>query len=264
MWYSSWVYSAWQENYKQFVDALSGSGIQGPFWVCALSIYQNEDLPDVTIEKQLGPIPSNGPFSTVLKQADHMVAIMTDLCDIYTRLWCVYEIFIAITLNVPVSLATYNEITTSGGASDAMYTNAVLDSSSKEVSTALATCGKQSDQIMIQKEILDNIGGFEVIDDTVMWVRIKALIDDMPEARQKMGLETMHYRPIGSCSASNIVTRQNAAIANAIQVWSDAKAKRNVATELLKSPADADTEPKGYFLNIFHTKFLNCGEMCNF
>lgn len=224
----------------------------------------------MTIKKQLGPSPSSGPFSTVLKQADRMVAIMTDSCDIYTRLWCVYEIFTAMTLNVPISLASYNNITTSGGSSDAMYTNVVLDSSSKEISTFSAECGDQYDKDMIQKEILEKVGGFEVIDDAVMWVRIKALIDDMPSARQKVLLETMVYRPCGTCSASNIVTRQNAAIASAIQVWNDAKARRSAKESKLKKECKGydfhkdDSETSKGLLKTFQNKIFNCGQMCNF
>jgi hypothetical protein len=260
------IHSAWQENYNQFLEALAASNVQGPFWVCALSIYQNEDLPNITIQKQLGPSPSYGPFATVLRQADCMVAVMTTSCDIYTRLWCVYEIFIAITLNIPVSLASFNEITTSGGGSDAMYTNVVLDSSSKQVSTASAVCGNQIDQDMIQKEILDQFGGFELIDDTVTWVRIKALIDDMPNARKKRRRETMCYRPIGSCSVSNIVTRQNAAIASAIHVWNQAKSKRN---KISNENTSTDKKREGSqnsirYMEMFQDKIFNCNQMCNF
>jgi len=220
------VSHAWQENFVQFLETVEQSGLKGPFWVCAFSIYQNEDIENVTIQKQLGPSPSTGPFSTVLKQSDRMLAVMTNSCDIYTRLWCVYEIFIAITLNVPVSLAAFNEITTSFGGSDAMYSNAVLDSSGKPILTKCSGCGNKSDQKMIQNEIKKQPGGFDLIDDTVFWVRIKALIDDMPNARRKMWGETMSMRPIGTCSASNIVTRQNAAIANAIAIWKEIQGGR--------------------------------------
>ena len=104
------VSHAWGENYSQFLSALSESNCDGPFWVCAMAICQNNDVAEVTIEKQLGPDPQYGPFATVLKQADSMIAIMTQSCDIYTRLWCVYEIFVAISLNIPVALQSYNEI----------------------------------------------------------------------------------------------------------------------------------------------------------
>ncbi len=72
------------------MTSLERSGHKGPFWVCALSIYQSDgdhDLP--TIADQLGPDPDYGPFATVLKGADMMMAVITDGCDIYSRLWYV-------------------------------------------------------------------------------------------------------------------------------------------------------------------------------
>ncbi len=267
---------AWGEKFEQFISALKNGGTEGPFWICALSIYQNEDIAEVTIAEQLGPKPETGPFATVLKQVDQMVAIMTQSCDIYTRLWCVYEIFIAITMKVPVSLLAFNEITTSGGGSDAMYSNAVLDSSGKPVVTCEATCGMKADQDMIQGEIVKS-GGFEVIDDAVMWVRIKALTDDMEQAQMRSWMETMEHRPIGSCSASNIVARQNAGIADAIQVWEKAKVNRgsvgkSVSTDSWKfinsqstaglSDADqAGQAGKQSTLEAIQEKFL-CGGLC--
>ncbi len=266
---------AWGEKFEQFISALRDGGIEGPFWICALSIYQNEDIPEVTIAKQLGPKPETGPFATVLKQADQMVAIMTQSCDIYTRLWCVYEIFIAITMNVPVSLLAFNEITTSSGGSDAMYSNAVLDSSGKPVVTSEATCGMEADQDMIQGEILKS-GGFDVIDDAVMWVRIKALTDDMEKAQTRSWMETMEHRPIGSCSASNIVSRQNAGIADAIQVWEKAKGDRTTvgnsasgdSWKFINSQSTAGTSgtevgqaEKQSTLDVIHEKIL-CGGLC--
>jgi len=241
---------AWGENYSQFLQALEQSQKEGPYWVCSMSIAQNNDAEDVTIEKQLGPDPAFGPFATVLKQADSMVAIMTKSCDIYTRLWCVYEIFVAISLNVPVSLQSYNEITTSGGGSDAMYSNVVLDSTGKAVVTSDAECGYDGDKEMIQSEIFKQDGGFASIDDVVMWVRIKSLIDDMPNCVRKSSKETQVEVPIGTCTASNIVSRQNAGIAAALDVWEQAKRDRQV----LKVETNGSN-----FFNTFTRSFTSSG-----
>ena len=58
--------------------------------MCAFAIHQSDDH-SPTIEEQLGPDPEYGPFATVLRYADSMVAIVTDVCDIYTRLWYVTD-----------------------------------------------------------------------------------------------------------------------------------------------------------------------------
>lgn len=229
------VSHAWGENYSQFLTTLRQSRSDGPFWVCAMSICQNDDVESVTIEKQLGPDPQYGPFATVLKQADSMVAIMTQSCDIYTRLWCVFEIYIAISLNVPVALQSYYEITGYGG-SDKMYSNVILDSTGKPVCTSEALCGYARDKEMINAEIMKQYGGFEIIDDVVNWVRIKSLIDDMPNCKNESLLESQMQVPIGTCSASNILARQNAGIANALRVWNEAKAARRKNNVFVKGP----------------------------
>ena len=88
---SSHVKHAWDESIQEFVEAIERSKEEGPFWVCALSIYQNDD-PDEgpTIGDQLGSDPEFGPFATVLKEVKEqglMLAVLTSGCDIYTRLW---------------------------------------------------------------------------------------------------------------------------------------------------------------------------------
>ena len=62
-----------------------------------------------TIAQQLGPDPSHGPFATVLRAADVMPAVITSSCDIYTRLWRVYEMFFVIQLGVTVKLRSRTE-----------------------------------------------------------------------------------------------------------------------------------------------------------
>ena len=84
------VSHAWDEYYRDFALALrkagsSEEGHSGPFWICAFAIYQPEDIPGLTIAKQLGPDPSRGPFASVLKSAEAMLCIVTTSCDIYTR-----------------------------------------------------------------------------------------------------------------------------------------------------------------------------------
>merc|ERR1712232_1385444 len=70
--------------------------------------YQNNDEEKgVTISEQIGPSPEHGPFATVLQVVDQMLAVITSQCNIYTRLWCVYELFIASNFGVPVTLRPF-------------------------------------------------------------------------------------------------------------------------------------------------------------
>ena len=97
---------AWDEPIGQFCYSLERSGEEGPFWICAFAIYQNhgdDDKP--TIFEQLGPDPEYGPFATVLKGADSMVAVVTETCDIYSRLWYVLN-----ETNVICVVAYYNTV----------------------------------------------------------------------------------------------------------------------------------------------------------
>ena len=85
------IQHAWDEPICDFVEAIERSGEEGPFWICALSIYQNHDSSKgVTIAEQLGSDPKFGPFATVLRCAELMLAVLTHECDIYTRLWYVH------------------------------------------------------------------------------------------------------------------------------------------------------------------------------
>merc|ERR1740136_178895 len=107
------VSHAWDEPIKDFVEAIENSGETGPFWICAMAIHQNCERDDdyiseeITVGDQLGLNPENGPFATVLKSVSLMIAVVTHVCDINTRLWCVYEMHVAVCLGVPVKLCAY-------------------------------------------------------------------------------------------------------------------------------------------------------------
>ena len=85
------ILHAWDEPICDFVEAIERSGEEGPFWICALSIYQNcYPSKGVTIVEQLGSDPKFEPFATVLRCAELMLVVLTHECNIYTRLWYVH------------------------------------------------------------------------------------------------------------------------------------------------------------------------------
>lgn len=164
------VSHAWGECFTQFQSALSGYAKEhrdAAFWICGFAIYQNEDLPDITIVKQLGAEPSTGPFATVLKQADCMIAVFTDTCDIYTRMWCVFEMFTAVEMGVPVQLLSFHALTLQ---------------SSDSVNSKVARCGnptlpQNGDERMIRDEIETKPGSYATIDKVVSWIKITAMMN---------------------------------------------------------------------------------------
>eukprot|EP00747_Dinoflagellata_sp_TGD_P154358 gnl/TRDRNA2_/TRDRNA2_177494_c1_seq8.p1 gnl/TRDRNA2_/TRDRNA2_177494_c1~~gnl/TRDRNA2_/TRDRNA2_177494_c1_seq8.p1 ORF type:complete len:351 (-),score=58.32 gnl/TRDRNA2_/TRDRNA2_177494_c1_seq8:143-1195(-) len=178
------VSHAWDENYLDFLDALATGDSEGPFWVCATAIYQPEDTPGVMIADQLGPDPKTGPFATVLRQASLMVALNTPLCDIYTRMWCILEMYIALQYDVPVEVryvsAKVNKCHDGsfGSAEGSVLSNPF--EGQLPVNCREARCGNpklemNADEKMIRKTVESLPGGYKDIDHAVEGVRYTSL-----------------------------------------------------------------------------------------
>merc|ERR1740124_2113491 len=178
------VSHAWDEPIKDFVEAIESSRETGPFWICALAIHQNCDGDDdyvpeeITIGEQLGPDPETGPFATVLKSVSVMIAVVTHVCDINTRLRCVYEMHFAISQGVPVKLCSYISDT------DLMYGDLDKDtcvaSAKFRVNSSTARCGKPEDpvspdEIAIREVIGKSGNGFNRVNESVEKIRLSYL-----------------------------------------------------------------------------------------
>lgn len=200
---------AWSEDYESFIQAIEDSGETGPFWVCAFAIYQPEDIPELTIEKQLGEDPKRGPFTVVLSQASKMLGIVTRSCDIYTRLWCVYEIYVAISYNVPINIV-YTSEKQGDKTLGTVYLNAGLELSNVAIATEKAHCGFERDAEMIRNEVKSLEGGFAFLNRSICWIKAMSLI----EARDRMvDDEKGQEVPLGICTSSCAHARLNAGIA---------------------------------------------------
>merc|ERR1740124_1932157 len=172
------VSHAWDEPIKDFVEAIERSGETGPFWICAMAINQNGDDDEITIGNQLGPDPETGPFATVLKSVNLMIAVVTHVCDINTRLWCVYEMHFAISHGVPVKLCAYMS------DFDLMWCKVHEDicvaSAKTSVDSHAARCGKpeepvSADEIMIREVIDKSVNGFNGVNTSVERIRLSYL-----------------------------------------------------------------------------------------
>lgn len=66
------VSHCWGENAKEFIESLERSASKDDvMFICAFSIYQNEDSIGPTIEEQLGTDPPDSPFERVLQRIQH-------------------------------------------------------------------------------------------------------------------------------------------------------------------------------------------------
>merc|ERR1740124_1086557 len=178
------VSHAWDEPIKDFVEAIESSGETGPFWICAMAIHQNSETDDdyiaeeITISDQLGTDPETGPFATVLKSVSLMIAVVTHVCDINTRLWCVYEMHIAVCQSVPVKLCAY--ISPSDLRYADLHEDTCVASAEFSVDSSAARCGikgkpKGADEIMIREVIDKSVNGFNGVNQSVERIRLSYL-----------------------------------------------------------------------------------------
>lgn len=82
---------AWQEGIFEFIDKVLASWPRGlkHAWCCMLGLPQNLDI------SELIATPSSSPFAHALAFAPCMLVVPNHTGSIYTRLWCVYEAFLA-------------------------------------------------------------------------------------------------------------------------------------------------------------------------
>jgi hypothetical protein len=209
---------AWGERYDHFVRAIQDSNVNGPFWVCAMSIYQNEDIPLLTISKQLGPSLENGPFATVLKQAITMVAVFTPAVDIYTRMWCVFDIFFAVKYNVPVQFVALSYQFRSG--MENMY-DAIIEHGKKESSAADARCGDPTkplndDEKHIRSLIEEYPGKFNTIDAVIEWCKATYHIGEATPPGTGFRSDPDHYLLLGGPKRYDFLAKNLSCVALAL------------------------------------------------
>lgn len=70
-------------------------------WCCFLANPQNLDIKEL-----LDVDPKQSPFARALGDAKHVVVVPNRTVSIYTRLWCVYEAFLAVSLGKRIHLTS--------------------------------------------------------------------------------------------------------------------------------------------------------------
>lgn len=170
------VAHAWDSKFSDLVGALAASGDPGPFWVCATALYQPEDDSELTLERQLGP-EAGGPLTTILAQVATLLCVLTSACNIYARLWCVFEIFTAVQLGVEVRVTSRQ----SGRYGLGALEDVLLKLCDDPIDSCDALCGADKcsgtvDRAAIRSAIQASPGGHRAVDIIVEESRLDALI----------------------------------------------------------------------------------------
>lgn len=91
---------AWAESFLYFLAVLeTGIGTQQPLslddyaWICTFGVNQNMTAEDIS-----GAIasPADSPFARVLQSVSEVAVIFNDRVNLYSRVWCVFEAFVAL------------------------------------------------------------------------------------------------------------------------------------------------------------------------
>ncbi|CAE7261978.1 mak16-a [Symbiodinium necroappetens] len=92
---------AWAEGIFEFVDKVVSCWPRhaAGAYVCFLSNPQNLDIGHLIAS------PESSPFAQAMQSATQVLVVSNKTCSIYSRLWCVYEAFLAYSWEKPINTA---------------------------------------------------------------------------------------------------------------------------------------------------------------
>jgi len=97
---STFMSHAWAEGFKEFGRSIRGN-THGGLWMCFTANPQNWGPSE--LDKLLGENVYQSPFAIALREADRVVVVRNSTVNVHTRLWCVFELFLAMELNKPIT-----------------------------------------------------------------------------------------------------------------------------------------------------------------
>jgi len=109
------VSHCWGENFSVFVDSVVGAletRIQAHevnLWICCFALLQNTQYE--VVKKQVGTDLMDAPFEKALRFAREFLVVRNAECDMYTRAWCVFEIFRARQLDLKITVCGPDKFT---------------------------------------------------------------------------------------------------------------------------------------------------------
>jgi len=93
------VSHAWAENFDLFVNSINDEfrswAVKPNLWICATALLQTTDPNIISMQVGTGADPSSAPFTKALAQAEKLLIVRNDAVDLYDRIWCCWELFVA-------------------------------------------------------------------------------------------------------------------------------------------------------------------------
>jgi len=93
---------SWSEGLYEFIDKLLDSWPMGAraVWCCVFANPQALDIGDLISD------PRTSPFAFALASAAHVLVVTNRSASIYSRVWCIYEAFLAVESGKLITLAS--------------------------------------------------------------------------------------------------------------------------------------------------------------
>jgi len=196
------VSHSWQECMDQCSEALRNfcarqqrvKDMAVILWFCAFAQYQPGDEPGdrgPTVSEQLALDPFGSVIRSLVAGGLGMVVVQTSMADVYSRLWCVYEIAEAVASKAQVSMAySQHALETRNGSFEEML----------RARTSRASCREPSDEEMIRSKV-EQSGGFNRLDSIIFEFRLKAfqeMLHELQEStREQLKSEIQNMRGYG-------------------------------------------------------------------
>eukprot|EP00931_Biecheleriopsis_adriatica_P118658 TRINITY_DN94007_c0_g1_i1.p1 TRINITY_DN94007_c0_g1~~TRINITY_DN94007_c0_g1_i1.p1 ORF type:complete len:409 (-),score=62.25 TRINITY_DN94007_c0_g1_i1:544-1608(-) len=96
---SAFVSHCWAENFDNFVNSVDQAfaywTVKPHLWICATALFQSDDPIEISEQIGTGSDPSNAFFTKALAQAQKLLVVRNSAVDLYQRIWCCWELFLA-------------------------------------------------------------------------------------------------------------------------------------------------------------------------
>lgn len=157
------VSHAWSENFEEFVTAVHAPFAHWPvkphLWICSLALLQSTDPELVALQIGAGDDPSHAPFTKALEQVDKILIVRNQEIDIYGRIWCCWEMFMAYQLNL---------VQKPGGL---LVCGRHADTATQQVDISIAQASSMEDKCKILHYITSQWQSFDSVNRIVAEVR---------------------------------------------------------------------------------------------